>query len=250
MRENSRRTIARAKSRRATARELRDARIRLKEIEQEFRDIPLLDETKRGEDRDARYARVLKLRAMREEFEQYHPYDKRPHANSLMLSLVLVVASFVFCAAVGLIAVGSYRFFTNKPDPVATAANFWTDMEALQYADAHATYFSPTLRVQQRQDLFVTQAKQADSDFGAITAAALASQQVDPTTATLTYHVTRTLSGKATTYDTTLSLQLFQGAWGISDLGATIDPTQAVNGPPAPSASPSVSPSPSATPKK
>lgn len=245
MRENSRRTIARAKSRRATARELREAQIRVKEIAQEFKEIPLLQETTRGEDRDARYARVLKLRSLREEFEQSHPYDKRPHANSLVLSLVLVVASFVFCAAVSLTAYSSYKFFTSKPDPIATAALFWSDMEARQYADVHATYFSPTLRVQQRQDLFVTQAQQADTDYGTISDTVLANQQVDPSTATLTYKVTRTLaSGQATAYDATIELQLFQGSWGVSDLGATIDPSQATNGPPAPTASPSPSTTP------
>src|SRR5262249_40909734 len=151
VREKSRRTIARARSHRASKRELAEAKLRIKEIEQEFKDIPLLSETRKGEDRDARYARVLKLRALREEFEATHPYDKRPHANSLILSLVLIVASFVFCAAVGLVAYGSYRFLTDKPDPLTTATNFWAGMQAQTYADVHDNYFSPTLRVQQRQ---------------------------------------------------------------------------------------------------
>lgn len=246
MRENSRRTIARARSRRATARELREATVRIKELEEEMREIPLLAETTKGEAREERYARVLKLRALREEFEASHPYDKRPHANGMLLSLVLVVASFMFCAALGLTTYGVYRLLTTKPDPVATATNFWTDMQNQQYADAHESFFSPTLRVQQSQALFATQAQTADSTYGVVTAAVLAGVQTDANTATLTYKVTRTPpSGKATTYNVTLVLQLFQGTWGINDLGATIDPTLATNGPP-----PAPTAAPTATPKK
>ncbi len=230
MRDNSRRRMARAKSHRASARELAEAKLRVKEIEQEFSQIPLLTETTRGEDRDARYTRVLKLRMLRQEFETQHPYDKRPHANSLLLSLVLVVASFVFCAAVGFIAYGSYRFLTDKPDPLSTAANFWNDMETQQYKDAHANYFSPTLRVQESVGTFNTDAQNADATYGPITNAVLdpTKKQTDASTATLGYVVTRTpSSGKAVTYKTTIVLELFQGAWGVSDLGATINPSQA-----------------------
>ncbi|HEX6818331.1 MAG TPA: hypothetical protein VF120_08155 [Ktedonobacterales bacterium] len=250
MRENSRRTIARAKSRRASARELREAKFRIKEIEEELRDVPLLPETTHGEERDARYARVLKLRALREEFELSHPYDKRPHANGMLLSLVLVVASFLLCAATGLTSYGVYRLLTTKPDPVATATNFWNDIQTQQYADAHANFFAPTLRVQQARALFVQQAQQTDTDYGTVTAAALVGQQVDANTATLTYKVTRTLpSGKPTVYDDALTLELFQGSWGVSDLGATIDPSLATNPPPNPS-SPTPTVSPTAKPKK
>ena len=243
MRENSRRTIARARSRHATARELREAQLRIKEIEEEMREIPLLPETTKGEVREDRYARVLKLRVLREEFEASHPYDKRPHANGALLSIVLVVASFILCAAVGLTTYGVYRLLTTKPDPVAAAANFWNDIQNQQYADAHENFLSPTLRVQQAQTLFVTQAQTADSTYGDVTAAVLQSEQTDANTATLTYKVTRTLpSSKATTYNDTLVLQLFQGDWGINDLGATIDPTLATNAPPAPTASPTATP--------
>jgi len=219
--------MARAKSHRASVRELAEAKLRVKEIEQEFSQIPLLTETTRGEDRDARYARVLKLRMLRQEFETQHPYDKRPHANSLLLSLVLVVASFIFCAAVGLTAYGSYRFLTDKPDPLSTATNFWNDMETQQYKDAHANYFSPTLRVQEPAGTFSTDAQNADATYGPITKAILTKKLTDASTATLTYAVTRTpSSGKAVVYSTTIVMELFQGAWGVSDLGATINPSQ------------------------
>ncbi len=247
MRDNSRRRMARAKSHRASARELSEAKDRLKEIEAEMHEIPLLDETKRGEDREARYSRVLKLRALRTEFEQQHPYDKRPHANSVLLSLVLVVASFIFCAAVGLTAYGSYRFLTDKPDPLSTASGFWTDMEGQQYQDAWSNFFSPTLRVQEPQTTFANDAQSADGGYGPVTNAVPVptSQQVNANSATLSYKVTRKLaSGKATTYVTTITLDLFNGSWGVSDLGAAITPSLAgATGPGTP-------PSPTATPKK
>jgi hypothetical protein len=241
VRDNSRRRMARAKSHRASAGELAEAKVRVKEIEQELAQIPLLIETTHGEDREARYARVLKLRMLRQEFEAQHPYDKRPHANSLLLSFVLVVASFIFCAAIGLTAYGSYRFLTDKPDPVSTATNFWSDMETQQYKDAHANFFSPTLRVQEPASTFSNDAGAADATYGPITAAVLTSKQADASTATLTYKVTRTpASGKAVVYTTTIVMELFQGSWGVSNLGATINPSQggAVGPSPTPSPSP------------
>lgn len=251
MRDNSRRRMARARSHRASARELREAKERLKELDLEMHAIPLLDETKRGEPREARYARVLKLRALRQTFDQQHPYDKRPHANGLLLSMVLVVASFVFCAAVGVTAYGSYRFLTDKPDPVTTASGFWNDMQNQQYQDAWANFFSPTLRVQEPLNTFSNDAQSADAGYGNVTAAVLCATttptcsgpQLDASSDTLTYRVTRTLqSGKSTTYTTTITLELFNGTWGVSDLGAAIAPSQAgATGP--------TSPSPTATPK-
>jgi hypothetical protein len=241
VRDNSRRRKARARSHRASARELHEAKLRIKEIEEELHEIPLLDETKRGEDRDARYARVLKLRALRQDFEAQHPYDKRPHANGLVLSLVLVVASFIFCAAVSLTAYGSYRFLTDKPDPVVTASAFWDGMEAQTYADVHSNYFSPTLRVQEPAGTFAQDAGKTDADYGPIKNVVLTDKQVGPNSATFVYKVTRTLaSGKSTTYDATITMDLFQGSWGVSDLGAAITPSLA--GAPAPGASPVPSP--------
>ena len=73
MRDLNRRRIAKAKSHKASPRELREAKIRLKEIEEELRTVPLAPETKRGEDRERRYTRILRLRALREDFEQRFP---------------------------------------------------------------------------------------------------------------------------------------------------------------------------------
>ena len=66
VRDLNRRRVARAKSHKASPRELREAKVRLKEIEEELRTVPLAPETKRGEDRERRYTRILRLRALRE----------------------------------------------------------------------------------------------------------------------------------------------------------------------------------------
>jgi hypothetical protein len=241
--------MARIKSHRASARELREAKQRLKEIEREFRDLELLPETKKGEEREARYARVLKVRAMRERFEAQHPYDKRPHPNSMLLALVMVVATVVLCGCVfGSTYVG-LRLLTSKPDPLSAADNFWAAMEGQQYSTVHQQYLAPTLRVQKQESSFVNEAQQADIDYGAITKVTLQSQQQpDANDATLVYAVTRTNSqtGKATKYNATLTLELFtnSGTWGVSDLGATIEPTLAGVTPPAitPTAAPTATP--------
>jgi hypothetical protein len=246
VRENNRRKMARIKSRRASARELREAKMRLKEIEQEFKYIPLRPETKRGEDREARYTRILRLRSMRAQFEAVHPIDKRPHANSILLSLVMIVSTLLFCACTGGVAYASLKFLTQKPDPIATANDFWSNMKTAN-SDSYATVFqndfSPTLRAQQTQKQFSDAATQTDVDYGPVTNAVLTAQQVTGSTASLSYNVTRVspLTQKKTTYQTTLGMELFSGAWTVSDLGATIDPTQAGAG------SPTGTPSPTAT---
>jgi hypothetical protein len=244
VRDLNRRRVAKAKSHKASPAELREAKIRLKEIEQEIRTVPIAPETRRGEDRERRYTRVLRLRALREDFDQRFPYDKRPHANSLLLSLVMFVSAFAVCACLAGSVVGGYNLLTAKPDPTATGSGFWDSMTNQDYATLHDTYLSPTLRVQQKTDSFVLQARQTDTDFGPVTDATLTKKNVpnNGETATLIYTVTR---GTKTTYPVTLTLTLFNGTWGVNDMGATMQPTLA--GVPAPS--PTASPSLTATPK-
>jgi hypothetical protein len=244
VRDLNRRRIAKAKSHKASPRELREAKQRLKELEQELRTVSIAPETKRGEDRARRYTRVLRLRALREDFEQRFPYDKRPHANSLVLSLVMFVSAFAVCACLAGTVVGGYNLLTAKPDPTGTGASFWDSVTSQDYATAHDSYLSPTLRVQQKTDSFVLQARQTDTDFGPVTNATLTKKQVNSSndSATLLYTVTR---GTSTTYPVTLTLTIFNGAWGVSELGATFQPT--LTGVPAPS--PTASPSPSVTPR-
>jgi hypothetical protein len=243
VRDLNRRRVAKAKSHKASPAELREAKVRLKEIEEELRAVPLAPETKRGEDRERRYTRILRLRALREDFEQRFPYDKRPHANSLLLSLVMFVSSFAVCACMVGSVVGGYNLLTAKPDPTGTGGVFWDGVTSQDYASVHDSYLSPTLRVQQKTDTFVLTARQTDSDYGIVTNAVFIKKQVNSSgdTAALTYTVTR---GTATTYPVTLTLTLFNGTWGISDLGATFQPTQAG----VPAASPTPTPSPTATP--
>jgi hypothetical protein len=242
VRDLNRRRVAKAKSHKASPRELREAKIRLKEIEDELRTVPLAPETKRGEDRARRYMRILRLRALREDFEQRFPYDKRPHANSLLLSLVMFVSAFAVCACLAGSVVGGYNLLTAKPDPVGTGSVFWDSVMGQHYADVHDSYLSPTLRVQQKTDSFVLMAGQVDTDYGPVNDAVLTDKKVNSSNdvATLTYTVTR---GTATTYPVTLTLTLFNGAWGINDLGATFQPTLAG----VPAVTPTPSPSPTAT---
>ena len=77
MRDRARqRAMAEAKSHRATAEELRDAGKRVKELEQELlTTIQLQPETTQGEDRRQRYSRLLRLRAMRDDFTSGRPLE-------------------------------------------------------------------------------------------------------------------------------------------------------------------------------
>lgn len=244
MRERNRRQMARIKSRRASASELREAKIRLKELRGEFNAIPLKEETKKGETREERYARTLKLRTMREQFEAAHPYDKRPHANSLLLSLVMVISAFLLCGCFVGGIYAAYRVSTTKPDPTTTANGFWADMKTQQYDDLYSNFLSASVKAQKKLADFSTEAKQADTAFGIVTDAKLTKADTGASSSSLTYQVTRVSkdTGKKSTYDATITLQTVNNGWTVADLGAAVDPSAALGTSTTPTAGPTATP--------
>lgn len=223
-----RRVLAEAKSHLASPEELREAPKRVKELEQELRQVELSTETRQGEERGERYTRLLRLRSMRDEFQSIRPLEVPRQPNSLLLAAVMFAASFMLCAACALGGVVGLQLLHQKPDPQATASGFWFDMEQQSYLQLQSTYLSPTLRVQYDQSQFVSLANNADLLFGKVTTAVQTRQAGDLTnTAKYTYVVTRTIGTKNMSYTTTLALTLHGGTWGVDDLGAAIDPTKA-----------------------
>lgn len=246
MRDRARqRALAAAKSRRASPEELKEASKRVKEIEQEMRELEMRPETRKGEERAQRYGRLLRLRNMREAFTATRPQEAPRPLNSIALSLVMLFASVALCAfCVGGVYAGVV-YLRQKPDPIATATAFWETMEAQKYTLVESTYLSPTLRVQYSNGLFETTAQAADAGYGDITNATLLQQSGDmQQTATLTYLIQRT--GSATvTYKATIVLTLHGGSWGVDDLGNTLAPDKA--GLPAPTPSPTETQQPTPT---
>lgn len=249
MREITRtRLAAQAKSRRATPEDLREAKDRLKAIETELTQIELLPETKNGEEREKRYERVVRLREMRDEFESRFPIRAPKQPNSLLLALVMTIASFLTCAFCGGGLFFAFNALTQKPAPTATGDAFWADMEAQNYGDIRTNLMSATLRVGTDPAQFSLIAGQADKDYGVVTSYSLTQESGDLTqNASLIYHVTRTKQKKLTTYYTTLKLTLTSGAWVVADLGAAISPTSAGVAPVS-TATPNTTPSGSTTP--
>lgn len=247
MRDRDRqRAMAEAKSRRATPEELREAGKRVKEIEQELLQMDLLPETKSGEDRESRYTRVLRLRDLRSQFAARRPLEAQDQPHGLLLSVVMFVSAFILCAVCAGGAYVGVQFINQKPNPADTATAFWSTLQtgdSSSYGTIQSSYLSPLLRVQYSQQQFVAQAMQADQDFGKVISATQTSQPVgDPNQSVrITYHVTR---GTHNAYDTTLTLTLHAGAWGIDDMGAAINPTLAGLQAPTPTAQPTDSPSP------
>jgi hypothetical protein len=235
-----------AKSRRASPEELREAQARIKEIDAELRQLELQPETKQGEERQARYERVLRLREMRDDFESRFPVRQPRQPNSMMLALVMTIGSFLTCA----FCAGGFYFAYNalnyNPGPSATAQLFWSDEQSQSYPDIYLNLLGSNLRLSIPQAQFTHDAAQADSDYGHVTSATLSGQSGDNSTATLTYMVTRTKGGKATTYKTKLVLQSSNNSWSVTDIGAAIYPTEG-GAPPISSATPGASATPSAT---
>lgn len=229
MRDRTRqRAIASAKSHLASPEELREAPKRVKELEEELRQIELSPEAKKGEEREQRYSRLLRLRSLRDEFQILRPLDVPRQPNSILLSVIMFVASFMLCATCIVVVVAGLQLLHQKPDPQATASGFWFDMEQQDYLQLQSTYLSPTLRVQYDQAQFLSAASYADTAFGKVTNAVQLKQAGDMnTTAIFTYVVTRTLGTRNVSYNVTLKLAMHGGTWGVDDLGAALDPTQA-----------------------
>lgn len=251
VRDRNRRMVAEAKSHRASPEDLREAKQRIKEIEEELQQIELQDETKRGEDREQRYERMVRLREMREDFLNTVAAQEPARPNSILLALVMVVASFMLCAFCAVSGFAGLSLINQKPDPTTTATNFWTAVESQKYDTVETVLLSPTLRVQLPYDTLVAQANEADTLYGEVTNATFVSQSGNQTTNTnITYSVTRENSqGKKVVYKAIIAMVLFNRTWVISDLGTALDPHAAnVPLPPGATLTPVASPSPSTTP--
>jgi len=251
MRDRARqRALAEAKSHRASAEELRDAGKRVKELEQELQTtIQIQPETKQGEERRQRYSRLLRIRAMRDEFTRGRQLEA-DHPNGLLLAVVMGVAAFMLCGFCAGGTIVGLQVLTYKPSPQATATAFWQDVEQQNYELlVTSNVLSPTLRVQYNTPTELEQmAQPADSYYGTVTNYTLIEEGGDMTqTATLTYSVTR---GTNKVYKATLGLVLYGGNWGVNDLGSSLVPSE--NGslppPPSPTPSPTQVPTPTVTP--
>ena len=248
MREFNRREMAAAKSRRATPAELREARERLKEIDAELQQMELLPETKNGEEREQRYERVLRLRAMRDEFARKVPPQKANHPNGILLSLFMIVASVLVCGVCGGGSFYLLRYVTQKPDPTATSSGFWDDMKTQDYIDLHENLLFPTLRVQRATEVFVNDAKTADDLYGKVSDAQLIGLPDNATQANEVNETYAETRGGEVEYNEIRELEYISASnsWGVSDFGDTFAPT----GPgvpeiqPTPTINPDVTPSP------
>jgi hypothetical protein len=244
---NRSRMAAAAKSRRATPEELREARNRVKEIDAELRQLDLSPVTKRGEDREQRYERVLRLRQMREQFVSQYPALEQRSMNSLVLAGAMAIMSLltvVFCAGGFYFA---YSALTFNPGPDSVVTSFWADVQAQNYQDAYSNMLSSTLRGGINLQQFLSDAQQADTDYGPVTDVALLSKSGDTSNAKWVYKVTRKKKGESPIiYNATIQLAVQGNTWDISDLGASIYPTLGGVKPVPGSGTPT--PSPSATP--
>lgn len=247
MRDRTRRRItAQAKSHRATPEELRDASKRLKEIRDEMLQVQIAPETRKGEEREQRYARYLRIRSLRQTFHSAHPLQLPAQPNGVLLAFVMAIASFFLCATCAVGGFAALQLVQTKPDPNATASGFWYDMEQHNYVELESNYLSPILRVQYSGSQFLSAANYADTTFGYVTSATEVSESVNQNKATLVYTVKRSHN---ITYTVKLQLSLYGSSWGVDNFGAAIDPTLAgIPAPPTATSSATPSGTPSATP--
>lgn len=171
---------------------------------------------------------------MRDQFESRYPIRAPRQPNSLLLALVMVVGSFLTCA---FCAGGFYFAFTAlnfNPGPSATASSFWGDVQSQSYQDIYLNLLASNVRLQFVQTQFIQAAQRADAEYGpvtnvvAVTQPQSQQQQQQQTSATYVYNVTRQKKGgKPVTYKVTITLALSNNSWSVTDVGASIFPTEA-----------------------
>lgn len=233
---NRARMAAVAKGRRASPQELREASSRVKEIDAELRALELAPQTKHGEERSARYERVVRLREMRQEFLSRYP-GLNQGGNGLVLATMMVILTILACVFFSGGAYFAYSALTYVQPASSAAATYWSSLESQDYKDAYNNSLSANLRTSLQAPQFESDALEADADYGPITAATLVSQSGNQNTdVKLVYKVTRTRKN-ASPINYTATLDMTYSAttgWVINDLGSSIYPANDPNVKPVP----------------
>lgn len=151
--------------------------------------------------------------------------EPKPHSwrrRLLTWSIIFIVCALLACG-IGFAAVNFFTALNAAQGPANAVTGFLSAVESQSYSDAFQD-LAPTLTIQITQQQFTQQAQNDDRCYGPVTdyseVANSATTSTDDKTQSFTYNVTRTLNGKASTYQMHLTLQQdTSGNWKVASYG-------------------------------
>lgn len=152
------------------------------------------------------------------------PKPKNRRKRLLIWSIAFVVCALLACV-IGFAAVNFFQAIGASQGPANTTTDFMSSLQGQNYNQAFND-LAPTLTIQITPQQFQQQAQTDDKCFGPVTdyseVGDSATTSTDGKTQTFTYNVTRTLNGKARTYQMHISLQQdSSNNWRITSYGPT-----------------------------
>ncbi len=115
-----------------------DVEARYKEIQEELQRLELSPEATSGESREARFARLQRIKALRREFDRMSrvPFSRRRRQNTAFTVLAMFGIAVMLCA----LSIGGGMLLAAQlnrpPDVSSTATHFLDDIKQSDYSDA------------------------------------------------------------------------------------------------------------------
>lgn len=136
---------------------------------------------------------------------------------------VFIICALLACG-IGYAAVNFFSAINASQGPANTVTDFLSNLQSQNYNSAFND-LAPTLTIQMTSQQFTQQAQNDDRCYGPVTdyseVANSATTSTDDKTQSFTYNITRTLNGKAKTFQMHISLQQDSTTsnWRISSYG-------------------------------
>ena len=137
-------------------------------------------------------------------------------------SFVFIICALLACG-IGYAAVNFFAAINASQGPANTVTDFLSNLQSQNYNTAFND-LAPTLTIQMTAQQFTQQAQEDDHCYGPVTdyseVGDSAVTSTDGKTQSYAYNITRTLSGKAKTYQMHITMQQDStGSWKISNYG-------------------------------
>ncbi|HVB21988.1 MAG TPA: hypothetical protein VNG51_08590 [Ktedonobacteraceae bacterium] len=149
--------------------------------------------------------------------------QRRVRRRLLIWSFVFIICALLACG-IGYAAVNFFAAINASQGSANTVTDFLSNLQSQNYNAAFSD-LAPTLTYQTTPQQFTQQAQNDDRCYGQVTdyseVANSATTSTDGKTQSFIYNITRTLNGKAKTYQMHISLQkeINTGNWKISSYG-------------------------------
>lgn len=155
--------------------------------------------------------------------QREEPKPRNVRRRLLVWGIVFIVCALLACG-IGYAAVNFFKGISANQQQANTVTDFLSNLQSQNYNAAFNNDLAPTLTVPMTPQQFTQQAQEDDHCYGPVTdyseVANSATTSTDGKTESFTYNITRTLSGKAKTYQMHITLQQDStGNWKISSYG-------------------------------